>query len=198
MGAGRCSRHRSQQRGLPFGSRIYYIEVRCEEVVYRGVTGEHTVFYIDPLLETVDERVLQLEPRLYELGAGNFHAGSLRVYEMPGNLVMYEGINYTADPATGRITLASPLPPGSLCLVITAMQVRAQGLSCWVRTVPTTGLSLELSWLSVVVPMRATLWAVIVTRDREEAAKEYGGSLGNELGLRHYGSGCPRPRRNHR
>ena len=49
---------------FPSSAGIYYIEVRCEEVTYRGVTGEHMVFYVDPLLDVVDERAIQIEPCL--------------------------------------------------------------------------------------------------------------------------------------
>jgi len=160
---------------FPSNAGIYYIEVRNEEVVYRGVTGEHMVFYVDPLMEVMDERAIQLEPRLYELGAGSFHAGSLRVYEMPGNLVLYEGINYTADPATGRIELASPLPPGSTL----SCDYRYAGTSTGPFLLGENGSNNHaIPGVVLAFGRRAydgDIMAVVVTQQREEAAREYGG-----------------------
>ena len=46
---------------------------------------------MDPLLDVVDETATMLGARLYETGVGSFHPGSLQVYEMPGNILLYEG-----------------------------------------------------------------------------------------------------------
>jgi hypothetical protein len=154
---------------------IYYIEVRCEETVHRGVTAQRTVFYVDPLLEIIDERATMLGPRTYELGAGAFHPGSLRVYEMPGNLVFYEGINYEADPLTGRISLAAPLPPGSTL----SCDYRYASASTGPYLVPENG-SVNRAIPGVVLAFGrrshdGDTMAVVITRYREEAAREYGG-----------------------
>jgi hypothetical protein len=154
---------------------IYYIEVRCEETTHRGVTAQHTVFYVDPLLEITDERAIMLGPRIYELGAGSFHAGSLRVYEMPGNLVFYEGINYEADPDTGTITLAAPLPPGSTM----SCDYRYAGASTGPYLVPENGSNNRaIPGVVLAFGRRAhegDTMAVVVTKYREDAAREYGG-----------------------
>lgn len=101
-----------QKAGGDFPSTpgIYYISVVREPFEHQGVIREYLVFYVDPLLEVLDEQPIQLDPRTYEVAQGGFHPGSLNVFELPGNLPLYEGINYSADPATGRIALVEPLP----------------------------------------------------------------------------------------
>ena len=71
---------------FPSAAGVYYIEVRAEVIDVRGVPKEKLVFYIDPLLEVIDERATMLGPRLYEVSAASYHPGSLRVYEMPGSI----------------------------------------------------------------------------------------------------------------
>ena len=162
----------ANQGVFPSPAGIYYIEVLNEEVIYRGVKGEHLVFYVDPLLEVMDERAVQLEPRVYGLSADSFHAGSLQVYEMPGNLVLYEGVNYEADPATGRITLASPLPPGSTL----SCDYRHAGTSSGPYLLGENGSNNQaIPGVVLAFGRRAyagDLMAVVVTRQREEAVKE--------------------------
>ena len=97
---------------FPSPPGVYYIEVRKEIYTWKGVPGEYLVFFVDPLLSVIDERPAQdpLDPRTYTLSQGKFQPGSLNLYEMPGNLPLYEGVNYQADPETGVITLIEPLP----------------------------------------------------------------------------------------
>lgn len=64
-----------------------------------------TQFHIDPLLTIRDEVPLHIQPKQYQLSQGKFVKGTLRVVRMPGNIRLYEPANYTADPATGIITL---------------------------------------------------------------------------------------------
>ena len=49
---------------FPTARGIYYIEVRAEELVVRGVPSERLVFYVDPLLEVIDETPTVLSPLL--------------------------------------------------------------------------------------------------------------------------------------
>jgi len=37
--------------------------------------------------------------------------GTLRLYQMPGHIHMYEGQDWNADPSDGQINLSEPLPP---------------------------------------------------------------------------------------
>ena len=160
---------------FPSVAGIYYIEIRKERHTLRGVAGDYFVFYVDPLLDVLDESPLQIEPRIFEVSAQKFHSGSLRVYEMPGNLVLYEGVNYTADPTTGRITLARPLPPGSSLSV----DYRYAGTSTGPFVAPENGSANEAIPGVVLAFGRnfqeGDIMAVVVTPTREEAAQEYGG-----------------------
>ena len=102
---------------FPTPAGVYYIEVLKEAYSYRGVPGEYLVFYVDPLLEVVDEAPIYIDPLTYEVSAGKFHPGSLRLFEMPGNIPLYENVGYIADSSTGRITLVEPSASGTFLSV---------------------------------------------------------------------------------
>lgn len=94
---------------FPSPPGIYYIEIKKEMVEMGGVPTERFVFYVDPLLSVVDETPMQMSPSQWQLQNGAFHPGSLRLFEMPGPIPLVEGVNYTADPSTGDITLNRPV-----------------------------------------------------------------------------------------
>lgn len=100
---------------FPSAPGVYYIEIRKETYTWQGVPGQYLVFYVDPLLAVVDERPAMdpMDPRVWVLSRGRFQPGSLNLYEMPGNLPLYEGVNYSADPESGVITLLEPTPKKS-------------------------------------------------------------------------------------
>lgn len=154
---------------------MYYIEVRAETVDVRGVPEERLVFYVDPLLEVIDQRVTMLTPLLYEVAAQSFHPGSLRVYEMPGNILYYDGVNYTADPTTGQITLAKPLANGTYLSV----DYRYTGTSTGPFPLPENGADVDaIPGVVLAFGRRAydgDIMAVVVSDRREEVAKEFGG-----------------------
>ena len=154
---------------------VYYIEVRSEEVDVRGVPEERLVFYVDPLLEVIDQRATMLTPLLYEVAAQSFHPGSLRVYEMPGNILYYDGVNYTADPTTGQITLAKPLANGTYLSV----DYRYAGTSTGPFPLPENGADVDaIPGVVLAFGRRAydgDIMAVVVSDRREEVAKEFGG-----------------------
>jgi len=96
---------------FPTAPGVYYLDF-CDEL------GNPTdqAFYIDPLLFVEDETVLKINDTQYQLQQGKFYAdprnpsqNTLKLYRMPGNIRLYEGTNYTADPATGEITLIDEL-----------------------------------------------------------------------------------------
>ena len=160
---------------FPSAPGVYYIEVRAEVISVRGVPEEKLVFYVDPLLEVIDERAVMLDPRLYEVAAGSFHPGSLRVYEMPGNILYYEDVNYTADPTTGQITLSSPLSSGTYLSV----DYRYAGTSTGPFPVPQNGSDVSaIPGVVLAFGRRAydgDIMAVVIGDRREPVAKEYGG-----------------------
>jgi len=168
---------------FPSPPGIYFIEIRKEEATFRGVVGEHFVFYVDPLLEVYDETPSPLGPRLYEVSSQAFHAGSLRVFEMPGSLPLYEGINYTADAATGQITLAAPLRRGTYLSV----DYRYAGTTAGPFIAP-SNMSDNQAIPGVVLAFGRSIqendiMAVVVSSQREDAALEYGGRWEMNLDL---------------
>lgn len=160
---------------FPSAPGVYYIEVRSEVIDVRGVPKEKLVFYVDPLLEVIDERATMLEPLLYEVSAGSFHPGSLRVYEMPGSIPYYDNVNYTADPTTGRIKLESPLAANTYLSV----DYRYAGTSSGPFPLPENGAVVEaIPGVVLAFGRRAydgDIMAVVVGDRRETVAKEYGG-----------------------
>lgn len=97
---------------FPSPRGLYYIAVELEEVLIGGQSQERLVFYVDPLLEVLDESPMQISPLVWQLANAPIHPGSMRLWELPGNLPMVDGVNYTVDVTTGAITLVNPLPSG--------------------------------------------------------------------------------------
>jgi len=162
---------------FPTAAGIYYIEVRREPYNWRGVTRDYLVFYVDPLLSVVDEHPLQIDPRTYTLTQSGFHPGSLVVYEMPGNLPLYEGVNYSADSDTGEIILAQPMPSKTYLSV----DYRYAGTSTGPYPVEENGAnSTAIPGVVLAFGRRAyegDIMAVGVTDRRESSAREYGGKF---------------------
>lgn len=160
---------------FPSPPGIYYIEVRREPYNYQGVVREYLVFYVDPLLSSIDERPLQVSPTQYELAQGSFHPGSLAVWEMPGNFPLYEGVNYSADATTGQITLTQPLQSGTYLSV----DYYYAGTSTGPFPVPENGANNQaIPGVVLVFGRRASdsdVMAVRVTSRREGSTREYGG-----------------------
>lgn len=160
---------------FPSAGGIYYIEVLKESYTYRGMPGEYLVFYVDPLLEVVDENPLFIDPLTYEVSAGSFHPGSIQVYEMPGNIPLYSGVGYEADAATGRITLVESLSSNTYLSV----DYRYAGASTGPFPLEENGSNNTAIPGVVLVFGRAAaegdILGVVVTDQREEAALEYGG-----------------------
>lgn len=154
---------------------IYYIEVLEEEVVWRGETRNKLVFYVDPLLDSIDERPIQLTPTEYEVGAGSFHKGSLRVFEMPGNIPLYEDVNYVSDPTTGRIELFATLPRNTYL----SIDYRYAAESSGPYPLEENGANNKaIPGVVLAFGRRAyagDIMAVVVSSKREDAAREYGG-----------------------
>lgn len=154
---------------------IYYIEVREETVDFQGVTENRKVFYVDPLLDAIDEQPTKVTDFIYQLAHYPFHDGSLRLYELPGNIELVEGINYTVDATTGRITLLEVLP-SRLSL---SADYRYPGTSTGpyvildnhTNVVAIPGVVLAFGRRSSV----GDVMAVIVGDRREPVALEYGG-----------------------
>jgi hypothetical protein len=159
---------------FPSPPGVYYIQVLREP--YGSPTpSEQLVFYVDPLLEILDERPITLGPRLLEVSHGAFHPGSLRVYEMPGNIVQYEGIQYSADPATGQITLTDPPAPNTYFSIDYRYAAESRGPFL----LPVNGSNNNaIPGVVLAFGRRAQendVMSVVVGRSREACALEYGG-----------------------
>lgn len=87
-----------KHKGFPEKAGIYYIELT-----------EDNEFYVDPLLDVYRERLQRLSDTQFQLQNKPLD-GTLRVYEMPSNLVLYKDTNYTFDETTNILTLNTPLP----------------------------------------------------------------------------------------
>ena len=92
---------------FPSEAGVYFIDF-CDK---NGEPSD-SEFFVDPLLDIIDETVIQINATQYQLQKGQFLDGTLKLYQMPGNQPLFDGTNYTADPATGEITLVDvPLGP---------------------------------------------------------------------------------------
>jgi hypothetical protein len=103
---GRAIQDVSGQPYFPSPPGIYYIDLPTA-----------TEFYIDRLLDVWDEQLLQVDAVTYR-AQNAWLEGTLQVYEMPGNLELYEGTNFDvvrdADGnPTGDLTLYESLPAGT-------------------------------------------------------------------------------------
>jgi hypothetical protein len=161
---------------FPTPPGIYYIEVVEEQVLVKGEPRDKLVFYVDPLLEIVNEIPLRINNYTFEVGAGGFHAGSLRVFEVPGNFPYYEGVNYTADPETGTITLLKALP-NNLSL---SVDYRYAGQSTGPYVLEENGTNnTAIPGVILAFGRRAfagDVMCVLVTRQREDVFLQYGGN----------------------
>lgn len=182
---------------FPSPAGIYYIEVRQEGVDWNNVPGGYggadcpppgpdsgpvgtgqsygMCFYVDPLLSVIDERPLPQDPTHYQVAQGKFHDGSLQVFEMPGNIPMFDGITYEADPTTGVITLARPLATGTHLSVDYYYAGTSQGpfpiADNTANNTAIPGVVLAFGRLL----QDGDVMAVVVSERREDAAREFGG-----------------------
>lgn len=101
-----------QQNGGMFPSPpgFYYIRM-CEFVQSspEDKTPDYWTFRVDPIYTVNGETVFRVTDVEYQLERGAFYSGALRLYRMPGNILLQESVNYEADPKTGVIMLHSPL-----------------------------------------------------------------------------------------
>lgn len=161
---------------FPSDPGVYYIGIEYEEMdLGEGRTRTVPTFRVSPILDVIDEAPVPTGPLEYTVLNGSFHEGTLQVYELPGNVLYVEGINYEADPETGTINLYNALPSG-LSLSVD-----------YKYDAPTTGpFLIKPNHTNVEAIPGVTLafgrgvqdgdiMAVVVTDRREIVAREYGG-----------------------
>jgi len=162
---------------FPSPPGIYYLDF-CD------ANGNPTdkAFYVDPLLDIQDETVLQVNDTEYQLQHTGFlqdpddpQNSTLKLYQMPGNIKLIPGLQYTADPATGIITLMEPLGPQDFL----SADYRVPG--------ETTGPWEVFEERALIEPIPGAVLAfgrritpgdrvaIVVQPEREIAALEYGG-----------------------
>ena len=100
---------------FPSEAGVYYIELT-----------EDNEFYVDPMLDVRDEAVVMSSPTEGQLQRP-FIPNSLVLYEMPAGYQLVEGVNYTADPTTGSVTLQRALSTGQFVSASYRYQGRSSG-----------------------------------------------------------------------
>lgn len=148
---------------FPSPAGVYYCEMATEDT-----------FFVDPLLDVRDERVLMTTNSEGSL-QGIPYAGSLRVFEMPSGRLLTPGVNYTIGADQTTIYLAVPLANGQAL----SADYRVAGASTgpW-KMEPQSGLSHVIPGVVLVFGRRyqkGDRWAVVVSQIREPAYLEYGG-----------------------
>lgn len=142
---------------------VYYIELT-----------EDREFYVDPLLDVTDEAVIQSSSTEAQL-QHPYIPGTLLLYEMPAGYQLVEGVNYTADPATGSITLARPLSSQQYLLADYRYQGQTSGpweiVENYSNNKAIPGCVLAFGRRNA----KGDRMAVVVQPIREAAALEYGG-----------------------
>lgn len=156
---------------FPLNPGIYFLDFCTAD----GVPTDQE-FYIDPILDVAAETLLKVNDTQYQLLQGKYLQGSLRLFRMPGNIPLIEGTDFTGDPDTGSIILQEELPYPEDFL---SADYRYPG--------ETTGPWLVEKDRALVDPLPGVVLsfgrrvskgdrlAVIVTRNRQLAALEYGG-----------------------
>ncbi len=155
---------------FPSPPGVYFLEL-CDR--YGNASDKE--FFIDPMLTVRDETPLMFQPTQYQLSQGKFIKGSLRVYRMPGNLQLYEPVNYTSDPSTGIITVLEELEDDEFLSVDYRYGAPSQGPYCLEEeralVEPLPGVVLAFG--RQIVP--GDRLAVVVDDTRDLTALEYGG-----------------------
>lgn len=155
---------------FPSAPGVYFIDF-CD------ANGNPTdeAFFVDPLLNVINETVFKVNDTEYILQAGKFLANTLKLYRMPGNILLYEGPNYTADPATGEITLLEALGPNEF--LSADYRYPGETTGPW-KVGENRALTEPIPGAVLAFGRRITpgdRLAIVVQQQRDIAALEYGG-----------------------
>jgi len=169
---------RKNDGAFPTPPGVYFIEI--DEVNQSTFT-----FFIDPLLDVIDESLLMVNPTTGRVNAGKFLDGTLKVFQMPGNQELFENVNYTTDPDSGLITLMNALPGEDFLSVDYRWPATTPEESPAVRPdnqpwtgAPNRGLVEPLPGVVLAFGRRiesGDRMAVVVQRTRTLSAQEFGG-----------------------
>lgn len=159
---------------FPTPPGIYLIRIVNSTLDRDGVpTGQHQ-FDVVSLLDVRDEAVSMADPSTGLL-QHPFEPGTLRIFELPSNFELIEGVNYTADTETGQINLTDPLPSG---LYLSADYRYSGGTSERYAIESDRAHYQALPGVILAFGRRITPGdriAIVVVPIREDVAREYGG-----------------------
>lgn len=155
---------------FPSSPGIYNIELCSAD----GVPSDKE-FFVDPLLDKVAEAPIKIDATHYQILAGKYHNNALRLYLMPGNIPLIQGVDFTGDPSTGLLTLATTLQPEEF--LSADYRYPGETTGPW-EIIPDRALvdpipGAVLSFGRRVVP--GDKLAVVVQKTRQLSALEYGG-----------------------
>jgi len=178
VGSRGCTGDQEERRSVSTPPGVYFIEI--DEVNQSTFT-----FFIDPLLDVIDESLLMVNPTTGRVNAGKFLDGTLKVFQMPGNQELFENVNYTTDPDSGLITLMNALPVEDFLSVDYRWPATTPEESPAVRPdnqpwtgAPNRGLVEPLPGVVLAFGRRiesGDRMAVVVQRTRTLSAQEFGG-----------------------
>jgi len=171
---------------FPSAPGIYFIEI-----THVAENCSYFEFFIDPLLDQINETVTMVNETTGVLQAGKYLDGTVRLFQMPGNVVLFEGINWTGDPDTGEIELLLPLTEGGWLSADYRWPGTTDADSPAIRPVdPLTGNPQPWTGMpnrGLVEPLPGVVlafgtrieegdrMAVVVGHNRSASAQEYGG-----------------------
>jgi hypothetical protein len=96
---------------FPSPPGVYVVTIIQSDLDADGIpTGSHQ-FQVEPYLEVLDEAMTKMDASTWFL-ANPYVEGTLHLYELPSNVQLVEGVNYTSDSETGEVILTEPLPDG--------------------------------------------------------------------------------------
>ena len=154
---------------------VYYIEISNAPTPIPPYSQEESYqFHIDPLINVNDETLVKVNDLTYQT-QNPVLDGSMRLYEMPGSILMVQGINYTLDAASGLVTLATPLDRNA------SLSADYRYAGATLGPFPITQMQANHTALPGVVMafgrriQSGDRLAVVVTAHREATAFEYGG-----------------------
>jgi len=156
---------RANQGEFPSAPGIYYIDIQ----------EDGKSFYVDPLIDVFNENVMQLGATEFLIENVPIHAGSQKLWVMPGNVRLYEGVNYTIDPATGEITLFEALNAQNWLAV--DYRYPAESTGPWALRENFANKN-AIPGVTLAFGRRVEggdRLAVVISRRRQPAAQEFGG-----------------------
>lgn len=167
---------------FPSAPGVYYIQVQKQAQNSPAyVKSPQFEFFVDPLLDVYAETPTKLDAFQWML-ANTPVQDSVRVYEMPGCILLQPGINYTIDYTTGIINLTEAIPTRNFLSVDYRYAGEPRG------PFPVTTNFANYDAIPGVVlgfgdRVGEDICAVVVSDRRQPASLEYGGKWEVSLSL---------------